>query len=88
MSVAEIARQHKMQIKEVVIDLEHLRKSMRHSGHSLEVTPATLPQVRFRIWPRRTYEAFPVSEVPRNVDHRAARAGAARMRLNARKESA
>ncbi|MBV8225105.1 MAG: hypothetical protein JO232_07955 [Verrucomicrobia bacterium] len=40
MSVAEIARKHEMQIKEVAIDLEHLRKSLRRSGHSLEVTPA------------------------------------------------
>jgi predicted Zn-ribbon and HTH transcriptional regulator len=40
MSVAEIARKHDMQIKEVAIDVEHLRKSLRRSGHSLEVTPA------------------------------------------------
>jgi predicted Zn-ribbon and HTH transcriptional regulator len=32
MSVAEIARKHEMQIKEVAIDLEHLRKSLRRSS--------------------------------------------------------
>ena len=32
MSVAEIARKHEMQIKEVAIDLEHLRKSLRRLG--------------------------------------------------------
>ena len=40
MSVAELAREHKMQIKEIATDLEHLRKSLRHLAHSLVVTPA------------------------------------------------
>ncbi|MBV8278688.1 MAG: transcriptional regulator [Verrucomicrobia bacterium] len=53
MSVAEIAREHKMQIKEVATDLEHLRKSLRHSGHSLEVTPARCRKCGFEFGPEK-----------------------------------
>ena len=53
MSVAEIAREHKMQIKEVATDLEHLRKSLRHSGHSLEVTLARCRKCRFEFGPEK-----------------------------------
>jgi len=53
MSVAEIAREHKMQIEEVAIDLEHLRKSLRHSGHSLEVTPGRCRKCGFEFGPEK-----------------------------------
>ena len=45
-----------------------------------EHEPSTVPQVRVRIWPRKTRETFPVSQIPRNVDPRATRAGAAGLR--------
>ncbi len=53
MSVAEIARENKIQIKEVAMDLEHLRKSLRHSEHVLAVNPARCRKCGFEFNPEK-----------------------------------
>ncbi len=52
-SVAEIARENRIQIKEVAMDLEHLRKSLRHSEHVLAVIPARCRKCGFEFNPEK-----------------------------------
>ncbi len=40
MSVAEIAREVRVPVKEVHDDLRHLLQSLRHTGQEMDVTPA------------------------------------------------
>ena len=47
-TVTQIARENQVKIKEVATDLEHLRRSLRHSEYMFEVTPAECRKCGFQ----------------------------------------